>query len=180
MRRGVVLLLAALVVAGACRRKNETAAVNPNAANRVAMRAVRLFYESPQMLLRAEPRNVALPENAAGAIPIVMRELMKGPAAPPSHRLWPEDVVVRGAYLLPEGTVVVDLGGATLTEGWQTGSHRELMAVYSVVQTVIANFPAARRVRLLVNGTPSETLAGHVTMARAYQPVPALVEPASR
>jgi hypothetical protein len=64
----------------------------------------------------------------------------------------------------------VDLGGATLTQGWGTGSHEELMAVYSVVQTVMANFPEAKRVRILVNGEPAETLAGHINIQRALSP----------
>jgi hypothetical protein len=179
VKRVVVLALATLVVAGACKKKNETAA-NLNAANKVAVRRVLLFYETPQMLLGGEPRNVALPESAAGAIPVVLRELVKGPAVPTSLRLFPPDTIVRGAYLLPEGTVVVDLGGKTVTEGWQTGSHQELMAVYSIVQSVTANFADAKRVRIVVNGTPAETLAGHVSLAKSLAPFPQLVDPRTR
>ncbi|MGZ8853635.1 MAG: GerMN domain-containing protein, partial [Thermoanaerobaculia bacterium] len=83
-------------------------------------------------------------------------------------------VLLKGAYLLPEGTVLVDLGGPTLTNGWETGSHQELMAVYSLVQTMVANFPEARRVRILVNGAPAETLGGHVALARSLTPLPSL------
>jgi hypothetical protein len=93
---------------------------------------------------------------------------MKGPARPAlSLRLFPADTVVRGTYLLPGGTVVVDLGGSTLTQGWGTGSHQELMAVQSLVQTLSANFADARRVRIVVNGTAAETLAGHVSLSRS-------------
>jgi hypothetical protein len=174
--------------AAACGRKAETPA-NLNAANKVAVRMVRLYYESPQMLLVAEPRNIALPESPAAAIPMVVRELMKGPAAPPAAtpaapanalRLFPADTVVRGAYLLPGGTVVVDLGGTTLTQGWGTGSHQELMAAESLVQTLTANFAEAQRVRIVVNGTPAETLAGHVSLGRSLVPMPALVDPRAR
>ena len=127
MKRAVIALAALLLIAGACKQKQETAA-NLNVANKVAMRMVRLYYESPQMLLVAETRNVALPESAPAAVPVVMRELLKGPVMPTSLRLFPPDTVVRAAYLLPGGTAIVDLGGATLTEGWGTGSHQELMA----------------------------------------------------
>jgi len=174
-----VLAAVALLAAVACGKKKETPA-NLNAANRVAVRMVRLYYESPQMLLVAEPRNIALPESPAAAIPVVARELIKGPATAASLRLFPADTVVRGAYLLPGGTVVVDLGGPTLQQGWGTGSHQELMAAYSLVQTLSANFADARRVRILVNGSPAETLAGHVSLARSLTPMPVLVEPKSR
>ena len=167
-----------MVVPG-CRKKEQTAA-NINAANKVSVRPVRLYFESPQMLLAAETRNIALPESPAAAIPVVTRELMKGPAGPPLGRLFPADTVVRGAYLLPGGTVLVDLGGPTLTQGWGTGSHQELMSVYSLVHSLTANFPEARRVRLLVNGSPAETLGGHVSLARSMLPAPSLVEPTSR
>ena len=180
MKRVVVALAALLLIAGACKRKSETPA-NLNAANKVAVRMVRLYYESAQMLLTAETRNVPMPESSAGALPVVVRELLKGPAMPASLRLFPEDTVVRATYLLPGGTVIVDLGGPTLLAGWGTGSHQELMAVYSLVQTVTANFPAeAKRVRVLINGTPAETLGGHVSLAKSLVPVPALVEPRSR
>lgn len=178
MKRAVVVALA-LLAAGGCRSKKETPA-NLNAANRVAVRGVKLYYESPQMLLAAEPRNIALPESPAAAIPVVVRELIKGPAAATSLRLFPADTVVRGVYLLPGGTVVVDLGGSTLTQGWGTGSHQELMAVYSLVETLTANFADAKRVRIVVNGTPAETLAGHVSLARSLVPAPQLVDPRRR
>lgn len=180
MKRIVVALAALLLLAGACKPKRETPA-NLNAANKVAVRMVRLYYESSQMLLTAESRNVALPESVAAAVPVVARELMKGPVMPSSLRLFPADTVVRGAYVLPGGTVIVDLGGTTLTQGWGTGSHQELMAVYSLVQTVSANFPAeARHVRVLVNGSPAETLAGHISVARSLAPMPSLVDARSR
>ena len=180
MKRFAVGALALLAVAGACSRKSETPA-NLNAANKVSMRQVRLYYESPRMLLAAEGRNVALPESPAAAIPAVIRELMKGPAANSQlGRLFPEDTVVRAAYLLPGGTVIVDLGGPTLTEGWGTGSHQELMSLHSLAQTLTMNFADARRVRVLINGSPAETLAGHISLTKSIEPALALIEPTSR
>lgn len=176
MRRVAVAALVALAVSGACRKKTEPAP-NLNAANKVSVRLVRLYFESPGMMLIGEPRNVSLPESAAAAVPVVLRELMKGPAVQTSLRIFPADAVVRGAYLLPGGTVVVDLGGPTIAGGWGTGTHQELMAIYSLVHTVTANFPEARRVRILVNGMAAETLAGHISLARSLGPMPSLVDP---
>jgi germination protein M len=166
-----VLLLAASV---AC-KKQEPLSRNLNVENKVAMRTVSLYYESPDLLLAPERRDLPLPENPAGALDLVMRELVKGSANTAVPRLLPPDTVIRGAYLLPDGTAFVDLGGLTLTQGWATGSHQELMAVYSVVETVTANFPEAKRVRVLVNGEPAETLGGHVSLSRALSPMPSIV-----
>ncbi|MDQ6799609.1 MAG: GerMN domain-containing protein [Acidobacteriota bacterium] len=167
----------ALVVLSMAACKEKKQALSPNLAkeNKVAMRTVSLYYESPDLLLAPERRDLPLPENPAGALDLVMRELVKGSANTAVPSLLPVDTVVRGAYLLPDGTAFVDLGGPTLTQGWATGSHQELMAVYSVVQTVTANFPEAKKVRMLVNGEPAETLGGHVSLARSFVPQPSIV-----
>lgn len=173
MRRIAVILL---LVALACSRKKPLTS-NLAVENKVAIRPVALYYESPDMLLVPERRDVALPENPAAALHMVVGELLKGSANPAVPRLFPEDAVVRAVYLLPDGNVLVDLGGNTLVQGWPTGSHQELMAVYSLVQTITANFAEAKRVRILVNGAPAETLGGHISLAHSLVPFPALVDP---
>ena len=173
MRRTAVVVLALALAAGACKKK--PLSTNLNVENKVAVRTVTLYYEAPDMLLAAETRNVALPENHAGAMSAVVRELFKGSANTSIPRIFPGDTVVRAAYLLPDGTAFVDLGGPTLTNGWGTGSHEELMATYSVVQTITTNFPETKRVRILINGTPAETLAGHINIGRSLTPNAAYV-----
>lgn len=167
-----VLIVLALFLPG-CQKK--PAAVNANAANGVALRDVVLYFEAADLLLNSEVRRLPLPSNDAAAITAVLRELLKGPSNPQFGRAFPLDTVVRAAFLLPDGTAIVDLGGGTLSQGWNTGSHEELMAVYSVVQTVTGNFPKARRVRLLMNGAPVETLGGHLAADRSLAPIAALV-----
>jgi spore germination protein GerM len=171
VRRFAVVVLAFAAFAAGCKKK-ESLSQNLAVENKVAVRTVTLYFEGPNMLLNAEPRNVALPENPGGAMSLVVRELFKGSARPGIPKIFPADTVVRAAYLLPDGNAFVDLGGPTLTDGWGTGSHEELMAVYSVVQTVTTNFAEAKRVRLLVNGETAETLAGHISIDRALTPAP--------
>lgn len=171
MRRLAVLSSALLALAVAC-RKPAPLTRNLAVENRVAVRPVTLFYETRDMLLGRVPRSLALPENPAGALSVVVRELVK------TSGVFPRDAVVRATFLLPDGTAFVDLGGPTLTQGWGTGSHEELMAVYSIVSTVMTNFPEVKRVRILVNGEPAETLAGHVSLRGALVPAPALLRPA--
>ena len=180
MRRLTIACLIVVVSATACTKPKPPLTSNLNVENKVALRTIRLYFESPQMLLTSETRDVQLPENPAGALPAVMRELVKGSANQGVPHSLPADTVIRGAYLLPNGVALVDLGGATLTQGWGTGSHEELMAVYSVVETVVANFPQTRRVRLLINGEPAETLAGHIALDRSLGPRPELVEGSGR
>lgn len=174
MRRGIAVGLALLALAGACRKKAPLTA-NLAVENKVAMRPVTLFFETPDMVLGREQRSLALPENPAGALSVVMRELVKGSANAAVARAFPPDCEVRATFLLPDGTAFVDLGGPTLTQGWGTGSHEELMAIYSIVSTVTTNFPQAKRVRILVNGEPAETLAGHISLRQPLVPMSGLL-----
>ncbi len=173
MRRAAVILLL-IAATGGCSKKKPLSA-NLKQENKVALRSVNLYFESPELLLVPERRDIELPENPAGAIPVVVRELFKGSANSAVPRLFPEDIVLRGAYLLPDGTVFVDVGGPTITAGWNTGTHQELMAIESLVQTLVANFSQARRVRILVNGSPAETLGGHVSLSRPLGPMASVV-----
>ena len=169
MRRGLAVAIALLALAGGCRRKPPLTA-NLEKENKVQVRPVTLFFERGNMLLGGEQRNLALPQNPAGAMSVVVKTLVK------SSPVFPRDSAVRAAFLLPDGTAFVDLGGPTLTNGWGTGSHEELMAVYSIVSTVTTNFPEAKRVRILVNGEPADTLAGHVSLRQALVPNSSLVQ----
>jgi spore germination protein GerM len=169
------VVLALAMLAGGCKKK-QTSAEILNAQNQVAPRVVKLYFESAAMLLTSEERSVQVPQNPAGAIPVVVRELLKGATNPAFARSIPADTIVRGAYLLPDGTAFIDLGGPTVTQGWPAGSHEELMAVFSIVQTVTANFPEVKKVRVLVNGSQAETLAGHIALDRPLTPIASLVD----
>ena len=179
-RFGVLFWLLApgfwLLLAVGCRRESTVDPVrNLNLANKVETRSVTLFFESPELVLVPETRTLVLPRQEAAALSAVLRELLKGSSNASVPRPLPQDSVLRASYLLPDGTAVVDVGGTTLANGWNTGSHSEMMAVYSIVQTLATNFSAVRRVRLIVNGQPAETLAGHIRIDRPLRPLPYLV-----
>lgn len=174
MRALAVVAVVTATLAAGC-RSEESAVTSTTEADRVSARTIQVFYESPAMLLVPEIRSVTLPENDAAALALVIRELLKGSANASIPRSLPSDTVLRAAYLLPDGNAIVDLGGATLTAGWNTGSHQELIAAYSIVETVVANFPSVRQVRLLINGQVPGTLGGHVDLDKPLRPLAYLV-----
>jgi hypothetical protein len=45
-----------------------------------------------------------------------------------------------------------------------------LLTVYSVVNSITANFPAVKRVQLLLDDRPISTFAGHVDVSRPLPP----------
>lgn len=169
-----LLALVALTLLS-CNRSNEAAESDEKLVAKTSQRQVRFYFERADSLLAPEVRTMTLPENPAASLTPVMREFLKGPATPDAARPFPPDSVIRGAYVLPDGTAIVDIGGATLANGWTTGSHAELMGAQAIVQTVIANVPQVKRVRIVVNGQPGETLAGHIRIDRPLTPIASLV-----
>ncbi len=93
----------------------------------------------------------------------------------------------RLAPVIPPGArplwVQVDQGVATasfsreLAERHWGGTAGELMTVYGIVHT-LAEVPGVRRVRILIEGKPVETLAGHVDLTEPLEPDPSLVQTA--
>ncbi len=173
--------IAALLLLAACRAGEKSARdAHADAANRVTTRPVLLYFEGPDGLLAPQRREIPIPESDDAAIHPLLNALLAGPMDAALPKPLPDGTIVRGAFVLPEGTAVVDLGGRTLQEGWQTGSHAELMAAYAIVQTAVANLPSVKRVHILVGGERAPTLAGHLDLARPLRPLPDLLTPAPR
>lgn len=172
--RFALVLFLLLSVASGC-KKEQKAVRDPQRENKVAAREVTLFFESPELMLAPEKRTLSLPERESAALSAVTRELIKGSVRPGVPKLFPADAVVRAVYSLPDGTAIVDIGSASLGSTWNPGTHGELMALYSVVQTLSSNFGSVKRVRFLVNGQVAETLAGHIRLDRPLRPLPSIV-----
>ena len=62
----------------------------------------------------------------------------------------------------PGGVAYVDLEPAA--QGYPGGARSELLAVFSIVNSLVLNVPQIERVRLLVRGAEQDTLAGHVAL----------------
>jgi hypothetical protein len=180
MKNLFVLVLAAVVCTTACSRRQESkepsTALAVEAANRVASRPVVLYFGGPSGLLVPETRTLSLPESNAAAAGLIAAAVIEGSANSAVPRLFPPDATVRAAWLLPEGTAVVDLGGETLETGWDTGSALEMNAAYSLVQSLAANLPEVKRVRILIGGEQAATLGGHLDLGRSLQPKSSMVE----
>jgi hypothetical protein len=170
--------IAALILTAACRPDEKSAQDRrADAANRVTTRPVLLYFEGRDGLLAPERREMPLPQADAAAIRPLLAALLAGPKTAGLPKPLPDGTILRGAFVLPEGTAIVDLGGRALQQGWQTGSHDELMAAYAIVQTAVVNLPSVKRVQILVGGEVAETLAGHLDLTRPLRPIPDLLTP---
>jgi hypothetical protein len=106
-------------------------------------------------------------------------------ANPPTadQRTLPADAALLGFYILPDGTAVADFSDAIASE-MPSGILSEGMAVNSLAQTLAANVPALRKLKILIHGQEVDTLAGHVDLTgffdlAALQPA-AAVQPSAQ
>ncbi|HLZ38252.1 MAG TPA: Gmad2 immunoglobulin-like domain-containing protein [Mycobacteriales bacterium] len=81
------------------------------------------------------------------------------PHDPDYQSLWPRDTQVRGVRVSGDAATV-DLSGAA--KRGNAGAESEAMSLQQLVYTVTGAAPAVKRVRLLVDGAPVESLWGHM------------------
>lgn len=151
---------------------------------------VKLFFLAPdQPALLIEDREVAYSADLARQVRTVVEELVKGSQKGLVGTL-PKETKVIDAFVTSAGVAYVDLSKEA-GQKHPGGSKGELLSVYSVVNSLAANFPAVKRVQILVDDRQVPTLAGHVDLTRplsadmtflvgsAPSPVPGATVPAS-
>lgn len=125
-----------------------------------------LYFPGPGARLGSEIRELPLEESAEERTRRVVEALLAGPETAGHLAPLPEGVEVGSVFLAVDGTVFLDLSSGEGTASLAWGSKQELLSVYSLVNSVLANEPRARRVMLLWNGQQRPTFAGHVDLTR--------------
>lgn len=137
------------------------------------IRATLYFLANSGKALVAEEREIAFADTLQEQVKQVLRELLagsrRGLASP-----FPQGVVLRDLFISPQGLAFVDLS-QELVANHPGGSEAELLTVYSLANTLTANFPAVTRVQLLVEGREVESLAGHLDLTIPYGRGPAWI-----
>jgi hypothetical protein len=108
----------------------------------------------------------------------LLTALVAGPSEP-AKRTLPAGTSLLEFYLLPEGTAVADFSSALSTQ-LPSGIQSEQMAVESIADTLAANIPNLRRLKILIDGQEAKTLAGHIDLTGYFllhAPMPAPAAP---
>jgi len=125
---------------------------------------VKLFFQAADRPgLAMEERTVPFSSDLAAQLRAVVGELIRGSKSGLVATLPPETKVLE-VFVSARGVAYVDLSKEA-SQG-TAGSHDELLSVYSIVNSLTANFPAVRRVQILLEDRPTDTLAGHVDLSR--------------
>lgn len=109
----------------------------------------------------------------------LLQALIANPPTP-DQRTLPASTTLLGFYVLPDGTAVADFSDSLASET-PSGILSESMAVNSIVQTLAANVPQLRRLKILIHGQEVDTLAGHVDLTGFFDlnPAPQAISTAS-
>ncbi|MBI3583245.1 MAG: GerMN domain-containing protein [Nitrospinae bacterium] len=125
------------------------------------------FSSNNEEYLVPEVRQIILRGHIEGQILEVIKELIKGSTVQQTNNgkglinVIPDGVRVNGARLEEDGTLFVDFS-KELKERHPGGSWAEMLTIYSIVDTIIKNFPDIKRVKILIEDEEIETLAGHI------------------
>jgi spore germination protein GerM len=131
---------------------------------------VKLYFQAPDRPgLVQEERSLAYSPDLGRQLRTVVEELVKGPKPGGLVPTLAAETKVRDVLVGPRGIAYVSLSREA-AEKQSGGSAAEMMAVYSVVNSLAANFPAVRRVQILVDDHPAQTLAGHVDLLKPLPP----------
>ncbi len=127
--------------------------------------AVDLFFPGAGGWLLTERREVPARAESADRITAVVESLLAGPTGNGMRAPLPDGASVRKVYLAENSLAFLDFESPESTPP-ASGSLREMLTVYSLVNTVLLNFEELNGVVLLWNGRQLKTFAGHVDTMR--------------
>jgi hypothetical protein len=96
----------------------------------------------------------------------VLNTLLAGPVDA-ELRTLPPDAALLEFYLLPDGTGIADFSEALATS-IPSGIQSEQLAVDSIARTLEANVLQVQRLKILIHGQETETLAGHLDLTGTF------------
>jgi hypothetical protein len=127
--------------------------------------AVTLFVAyDDEGLLRQRQVSVTLPAEPSERARQALRALLAVYLEQPSPHPLGNGSDVNDVYLIGDNTAVIDMNAA-FAEAHRSGILVEQMTIVSMLQTVSVAVPKITRVRILIDGKPRETLAGHVDLS---------------
>jgi hypothetical protein len=133
-----------------------------------------MFWLSPSSPAALEATQVELPLSAdpvERSKQLLIALIAKVPA--PERRTLAADATLLAFYIQRDGTAIADFSDE-ISAGTPSGILSEQLAVDSITQTLGANVPGIRQLKILIHGQEAEALAGHVDLFGVF-PVPSPV-----
>ncbi len=130
------------------------------------------FSDTEESYLVGEKREILKKSQVRDEAKETVAELIKGPKGGPKGKLIPT-VPPRTKLLTlqidEKGVAKVNFDKA-LSKDHPGGSSAEMVTVYSIVNSLTFNFPEIKKVQILIEGEPAETIAGHLSLDQPISP----------
>lgn len=164
-----VILIAAILWVWSSRGSRErplpaAGRTDPGAAERPLV--VDLYFPDAAGGLTPERRELADPVEPEAQIRSLVAEILRGPSQEGLTPPLPEGIEVAAVHLNDTGIAFVDLSSPDKAPPPSSGSLGEMLAVYSLVDSILLNIPEVRAVTLLWNGRQQSSFAGHLDTSR--------------
>ena len=165
--------------------ETESSAVMPDVAAEPAETAeeavtegsirVTLYYLSGTgVTFSTEEREISFSSSLQEQARRVIRQLLAG-SQQGRGSAFPAGVQLRDLFITPQGLAFVDLS-QELIANHPGGTCAEELTIYSLTNTLITNFPAVKKVQILVEGREIQSLAGHLDLSKPYGRGPSRLE----
>jgi len=130
---------------------------------------VNLYFagKNPFSLI-AEQRKVPRPESTVALGRAIIRELAAGPRKKNLSRTLPDSDILRTFFIASDKTAYVDLGSEMWTHH-PGGVRSDILAIYSIVNSLVLNMAEIDAVKILILGRDPITAAGHLDLNHPLQ-----------
>ena len=136
---------------------------------------VMLFFSDREAeFLIGEKRGIEKKVDVEDEVRELIQELIKGPKGHLLPTLPPRTKLL-SLHLDEKGMAKVNFSKA-LSKDHPGGSSAEMATVYSVVNSLVLNFPKIKRVQFLVEGREIDTITGHLSISKSVSPRPDLIK----
>jgi spore germination protein GerM len=132
------------------------------------------FSDSEGEYLIGEKRKILKKNEVKQEAKETILELVKGPKGKLIPTLPPRTKLLT-LQINDAGMAKVNFNPA-LCKDHPGGSSAEMMTVYSIVNSLALNFPQIKRVQILIDGKPIETIAGHLSLRQPISPKSDLIK----
>jgi spore germination protein GerM len=132
------------------------------------------FSDSEGEFLIGEKRGILKKNEVKEEAKETIFELLKGPKGKLTPTLPPRTKLLT-LQINDVGVVKVNFN-SVLSKDHPGGSTAEMMTVYSIVNSLALNFPQIKRVQILIEGKPIESIAGHLSLKQPIPPKPDLIK----
>ena len=142
---------------------------NPAAAPSVVQEAMTIsvyFIASDGSGLVAESRSIPRPADVTEGVRAALAELLAGPKDARLFSPIPAGTRLLEVYVDRRQHAYCDFS-KEMRDNHPGGSFAEQMTVFSVVNTLTTDFSTVRKVQILIEGEPAQTLAGHLDIGRS-------------